>query len=243
MLENREKIVGILGGMGPEATIDLMQRIVRLTPAGDDEDHIHCIIDNNTKVPSRIKAIIEKRGENPGTAIALMAKKLESLSVDLLAMPCNTAHYYYPEIQSAVNIPVLNIIDLTVRAALAANADRRGCRIGLLGSPGIQLTGIYDDKAQELGSTILYPDPEKQSALLTLIKKVKAGARNSAMCEELYATIESLAADGADVAVIACTELSVINTNLKASIPLIDAAEVLAQTIVNEVKGVERKPY
>ena len=104
-----EKIVGILGGMGPEATVDLMQRIIRLTRAVDDIDHIRCIVDNNPKVPSRIKAIIEGDGEDPGPCMADMANRLETWGADFLVIACNTAHFYYNAVQDAVDIPVINL--------------------------------------------------------------------------------------------------------------------------------------
>ena len=100
-----EKIVGIIGGMGPEATVDLMQRVIRLTPAKDDSAHIRCLVDDNPKIPSRIKALIEGTGESPGPAIAATAKNLESWGADFIAIPCNTAHYYHAEAQAAVSIP------------------------------------------------------------------------------------------------------------------------------------------
>ena len=112
MTETKEKIVGILGGMGPEATVDLMQRIIRLTPALDDADHIRCIVDNNPKVPSRIKAIIEGGGEDPGPCMAEMGRRLESWGADFLVIACNTAHFYYDAVRDAVTIPVINLIDL-----------------------------------------------------------------------------------------------------------------------------------
>ena len=108
----KDKTVGIIGGMGPEATVDLMQRIIRLTPARDDIDHIRCIVDNNPKVPSRIKAIIEKTGEDPGPCMADMGRRLENAGADFLVIACNTAHYYYDAVQKAVSIPVINLIEL-----------------------------------------------------------------------------------------------------------------------------------
>jgi aspartate racemase len=84
----KEMVVGILGGMGPEATVDLMQRLIRLTPAADDLDHIRCIIDNNPKIPSRIKAIIEGSGESPVPCLVQMARGLEACGVAFLAIPC-----------------------------------------------------------------------------------------------------------------------------------------------------------
>ena len=103
--------------MGPEATVDLMQRIIRLTPALDDADHIRCIVDNNPKVPSRIKAIIEGDGEDPGPCMADMGRRLESWGADFLVIACNTAHYYYGAVQKAVNIPVINLIEWERRRA------------------------------------------------------------------------------------------------------------------------------
>ncbi|MFW6037888.1 MAG: aspartate/glutamate racemase family protein, partial [Desulfonatronovibrio sp.] len=111
-----EKIAGILGGMGPEATVDLMNRVIKATPAKDDEDHIRMVVDNNPKVPSRIKALIQGDGSSPGPCLREMARKLESWGVDFLAMPCNTAHFYHQEIQEAVSIPVLDMISLAVEA-------------------------------------------------------------------------------------------------------------------------------
>ena len=87
----KRKVAGILGGMGPEATIDLMKRVFRATPAQDDRDHVHLLVDNNPQVPSRIQALLEKTGESPGPCLCDMARKLESWGADFLAMPCNTA--------------------------------------------------------------------------------------------------------------------------------------------------------
>src|SRR5579872_2815690 len=87
-------IIGILGGMGPEATVDLMRRVIAATPARSDADHIHMIVDNNPKVPSRIAAIIETTGPDPAPELIRMAQSLERAGADALAMPCNTAHAY-----------------------------------------------------------------------------------------------------------------------------------------------------
>ena len=95
-------VVGVIGGMGPEATLALMQRVVRSTPATDDADHIHLIIDNNPKVPSRIAALVEGHGKNPAPVLATMAERLEIAGADVLAIPCNTAHTYLDEIRSSL---------------------------------------------------------------------------------------------------------------------------------------------
>ena len=109
----KDKTVGILGGMGPEATVDLMQRVIDATPAIDDVDHIRMLVDNNPKVPSRIKALIDVTGKSPAPCMIDMARGLEKQGADFLVIPCNTAHHYYSDVAAAVDIPVINLIELT----------------------------------------------------------------------------------------------------------------------------------
>ncbi len=174
-----EKIVGILGGMGPQATVDLMQRIIRLTKALDDIDHIRCIVDNNPKIPSRIKAIIEKDGEDPGPCMADMAKRLETWGADFLAIACNTAHYYYEVISRAVDIPVINMIDSVLDHIKQNYPDCS--KIGILGSPAIRITKLYEKKFNLFDIKIIYPDHKYQEMLFNVIRHVKAGNTGSSV--------------------------------------------------------------
>ncbi len=237
----KEKIVGIVGGMGPEATVDLMQRIIRLTPAVDDIDHIRCIVDNNPKVPSRIKAIIEKNGEDPGPCMADMGRRLETWGAQFLVIACNTAHYYYDAVQDAVKIPVINLIDLVsdhVKVSFPGTD-----KVGILASPAIALTGLYTKKFKVSGIRDIWPDPEYQERLLQVIKAVKKGKTGFKVRDEYKKVCENLLQKGAKTAIIACTELSVLDENLP--IHAIDAAEILALEIVqlarNE-KELKRQP-
>ncbi|MEM6545430.1 MAG: aspartate/glutamate racemase family protein, partial [Pseudomonadota bacterium] len=103
------KTVGIIGGMGPEATVDLMSRVIALTPATDDADHIPMLVDNNSQVPSRIAALLEGTGTSPEPVLIAMAERLQHMGAQLLAMPCNTAHHYHQAVQAAVQIPFLDM--------------------------------------------------------------------------------------------------------------------------------------
>src|SRR3989304_4023725 len=134
------KTIGIIGGMGPEATVDLMARVIRATPAQDDADHIRMIVDNDPGVPSRIKALLDGTGESPGPYLVAMARRLESWGADVLAMPCNTAHYYHGEIRAAVAIPVLHMIDLT--AATVAQQRPGQNHVGILAATAVIRTGL-----------------------------------------------------------------------------------------------------
>ena len=234
----KKKIVGILGGMGPEATVDLMQRIIRLTPAQDDIDHIRCIVDNNPKIPSRIKAIIEGDGEDPGPCMADMGKRLEAWGADFLVIACNTAHYYYDAVQGAVKIPVINLIDL-VSNHVKTNFPEHD-KVGILASPAVSITGLYTARFKKSGIKDVWPDPDYQDRLFHVIKEVKKGNTDSRVGEEYAKVCENLLDKGAGIAIIACTELSTLGGNLP--INTIDAAQVLAMEIVKTAKNQKVSP-
>lgn len=228
-----EKIAGILGGMGPQATVDLMQRIIELTPALDDCDHIRCIIDNHPKVPSRIKAIIEKTGEDPGPVMADMGRRLETFGADFLAIACNTAHYYYDDVKNAVNIPVIHVINEVTNHIREHYPGER--RIGILASPAVAITRLYSISFEKQGLHDIWPEPEKQDSLLEVIKAVKRGDTGNDVRAAYRAVAASLADKDTRLAVVACTELSALGEDLP--VTGIDAADVLANKIISMARG------
>jgi aspartate racemase len=229
-----DKIIGIIGGMGPEATVDLQQRVIRATPAKDDADHIRMIVDNNPRIPSRIKALIEGTGESPVPCLQEMARKLAAYGADLLAIPCNTAHTYFEEIQSAVPIPVLHMIDLTVEKVLADNPALQ--RVGVLASRAVIMNDLYTRSFRQHGVQTLYPAPETEERLMEAIKSVKTGRYGPQEQEALQAAADELVERGAEVLLIACTELSLLTEALKPAVSLVDTAQVLAEGIVRMAK-------
>lgn len=229
----REKVPGILGGMGPEATVDLMRRIIALTPALDDCDHVRCIVDNNPKVPSRMKAIIDGDGENPGPCMAEMGRRLEAWGADFLVIPCNTAHHYYRDVAEAVSIPVVHLIDLVVATVMA---DHPGIRkVGVLASTAVVMTKLYETRFAERGVEVVYPDGPEQARLLGVIRRVKAGETGEKVRTDFAGICAHLGERGAELAILGCTELGIIGERL----PLcsVDAADVLAREIVSVVKA------
>ena len=230
---NSEKTVGIIGGMGPEATVDLMQKIIRFTPASDDIDHIHCIVDNNPKIPSRIKAIIEGQGEDPGPCLAEMAQGLEAAGAEFLAMPCNTAHHYYDLINQAVDIPLLNIITIVLEAIQRDYPDYKS--IGILGSPAIQITKLYEQVFNLAGIEIIYPEQHYQELLFELIKEVKIGASGEESQQVYNEVCDHLDDKGVKLAIVACTELGILTTD--SSLIKVDASEFLAKKIIELAKS------
>lgn len=230
-----DKIVGVIGGMGPEATVDLMQRVIRATPARDDLDHIRMIVDNNPKIPSRIKAIIEGTGQSPLPVLEEMARNLAALGADFLAIPCNTAHYYFRELSQAVPIPVLNMIHMTVDWVLAAHPSLKA--VGMLTSPAVQMKALYEQPFQDRGVAVLYPSLPFQDRILESIRQIKTGRHGPLEKGSLAAAARDLMAQKAQVLIIACTELSLIAEALDSPLPVYDSAQVLAEGIVRLAKG------
>ncbi|RDE22847.1 amino acid racemase [Motiliproteus coralliicola] len=228
MPNQKPKTVGIIGGMGPEATVDLMRRVIELTPASDDADHIRMLVDNNPKVPSRIKALIDGDGESPAPCLIEMAQGLERQGADFLVIPCNTAHHYYPEVAASVEIPVLNLIELTANAAKEQQPALE--RVGLLASSALQRIHLYEPWFEALRVKILYPS--QQPAVMELIRAVKAKQQTAQQLEAYNRAAEELAQQGAQCLVVACTELSVIGEQLQTPLPVYDASELLAKAIV-----------
>ena len=230
-----EKVVGVIGGMGPEATVDLMQRIIDLTPADDDVDHIHVLVDNNPKIPSRIKALIEGGGEDPAPCMISMAQGLVKQGADFLVIPCNTAHHYYPQVAAAVDVPVFNLIELTAGHAKTMNPNLS--KVGLLASSALQIIHLYEPWCAKFGAEVLYPEEEKQQQVMDLIRAVKAKRHTAEQLANYQQAADDLAAQGAECLVLACTELSVIGDQLKTSLPIYDASELLAREIVRQALG------
>ncbi|MCW7753259.1 amino acid racemase [Desulfobotulus sp. H1] len=229
-----EKVVGIIGGMGPEATVDLMARVIRATSAADDRDHIRMLVDNNPKVPSRIRALIEGGGESPAPCLREMAQKLAAWGVDFLAMPCNTAHHYYSDIREAVSIPVLNMVDMAVEACLIRNKNLK--KVGLMASTAVLNLELYEQSFAAEGVEMLAPPPAVQKGLMGAIRRIKTSVYGEEVRLILQETADSLVGEGAELLLVACTELSVISESLAVKVPLLDASQILAEAIVKKVK-------
>jgi aspartate racemase len=229
-----DKIVGVIGGMGPEATVDLMRRVIRVTPAQDDIDHIRMIVDNNPKVPSRINAVIEGTGESPSPILVEMGRKLQAYGADFLVIPCNTAHYYFKDIRSAVSIPVIDMIELTVDAVLREDPALK--TTGLLASQAVLQTGLYMKRFGERGVDLVYPQDELQDELMTAIRTIKTGRYGIREESILRSAADDVIKRKAEALIIACTELSLIADALDPEVKLYDSVQILAEAVVRIAK-------
>jgi len=219
-------VVGVIGGMGPEATLELLRRVTARTRAEDDADHVHLLVESNPKIPSRIAHLIEGTGDDPLPEILRIARNLQGAGADALAMPCNTAHHYAQQIQAAVTIPLLHMVKLTVARIAAASS---AARVGLLASTAVLRVGVYAREFAEQGLVGVFPP--RQDELMALIRGVKRGECGAA-AEQRFAEIGAELAEQCEIALIACSELSLLAARLASRARVIDSLDVLADAVV-----------
>jgi len=199
---NKHKTIGVLGGMGPAATVEYFRRLVAATPASADQDHIHILIDNDPRIPNRIEAILYG-GPTPVPALVTMAKRLETAGAEILTIPCNTVHYYLQNVRAVLRIPVIDMIAETV-ARLDVDV------VGLLATTGTVLSGLYQDACKARGIRVVVPEDEDQCTLVRAIDAIKAARRFDDIEEALRPVVHALHDRGAEAIIAGCTEISLL---------------------------------
>ena len=225
----REKIVGILGGMGPEATIDLFQKIVDATPATRNENHLRIIIDNNPKLPDRQNAILHG-GPSPTPAMIESGLLLVNAGADFIILGANTAHWFQPEMQRAVPVPILHIIEETANYVKTALPEIR-C-VGLLATTGAMKTGMFPKAFEALGIHSLAPDEKEQTVVMDSIMEFKQNGLIEVARAALLGEVEKLRQRGAQAVIMGCTEVPIILKNAEAPVPLVDPNGIMADVVV-----------
>lgn len=214
------KVLGVLGGMGPAATLAFLARLQALTPATCDEDHIRVLMDMNPQVPNR-----HRHEPDAKRVLGEMAARLRDMGADVLAMPCNTAHAHAGAIRAS-GLPFIDMV-----AETAAEAARGGARrIGVLATPGGD--ALYSAALQALGVESLRLDARRRQAFLEAMYQVKAGDVGpgpQALMRDLAA---GLVEAGAEVMIGGCTEVPLLIGADDVAVPLVDSAEVLAAACV-----------
>lgn len=223
-----KRAIGIIGGMGPEATLDLFGKIIRHTDASCDAEHIRVYIDCHTGIPDRTRAILSG-GESPVPYIVESAEKLAAMGAEFLLLPCNTSHYFYDEISRLSPVPVVNMI----RTAAEQLQKEGVTRIGLLATDGTVRSGVYQKELERCGIATVLPNDEEQRDVMRLIYDgIKANAPQWDTAP-VHRLIAHLSEAGAQRIVLGCTELPVAFTRY--GIPTentVDATDILAQTAV-----------
>ena len=224
-----EKIIGILGGMGPEATADLFYRIIRATPVKRDQDHVRTIIYSDSKVPDRTPAILGE-GEDPVPEMLVAGRALEGAGADFLIIPCNTAHHFIDRLREKLGIPILHMIEMT--AEMVKNKMPRIKKAGLIASDGTLKSGIYDRFFNKVGVDILAPSEEMQKeAMKAIYEHIKRGNLEDGR-DIVMKISEGLMEGGADMVICGCTEISLVLKDGDIAVPVIDPMQVLAEIAV-----------
>ena len=225
-----KQAVGVIGGVGPMATVYYMQRVIEMTKAGCDQEHINMLVFNDCDIPDRTAFITEKSPDNPLPVMVEDAKRLEAAGCEFVVIPCNTAHYFYDELERAVEIPVVNIVEETIRYAKARVQDL-SC-VGIMATTGTIVTGTYQKYAQRAGLSFAVPDEDEQDLLMQIIYDgVKAG--KPVPRADFDRVANHLRAKGAQCLILVCTELSVLKRDLPINDPdVLDSIDVLASETV-----------
>ena len=177
--------------MGPEAALDFCARLLGLTPAECDQEHIHVILDNNTSIPDRTRALVDG-GESPVHELVRSARRLEEAGAELLAVPCNGAHAWFDDLAAAVRAKVLNMVEAAVAELREAKAA------GLLATGATVKSGVYERAARARGAKLVLPEPDGQADVMKLVRSVKAGRQGPEMRGSLARLCEDLASRGAE---------------------------------------------
>ncbi|MFZ5753087.1 MAG: aspartate/glutamate racemase family protein [Bacillota bacterium] len=229
-----EKIIGILGGMGPEATANFFLKIIKATPVEKDQDHLRIIIDSNPKIPDRTSAILG-HGPSPVETMVRTGKNLASLGVNIGAIPCITAHYFFDEVQKELPFPLVNALEELNKRIKTSYPHVE--KIGVLATTGTVKSKLYDKHLSSY--TIIYPDDSSQEKIMKAIYGIN-GIKNGntgiyPKCLLVQAGFE-LIERGSQALIAGCTEIPLVLKPEDFPVPLLDPMEVLAESIVNMAK-------
>ena len=224
------KVIGIIGGMGPMATADLFTKIIENTAAATDQEHLHVLIDNNTDIPDRTACILAG-SDAPLAPMTESARRLRDQGADLLVIPCNTAHYFHKGVAASVDIPVLNMPEITADYC----AGRGLSCAALLSTAGTVRAGVYEPYFEERNIRLLHPTRTGIDNLMYLIyDEIKAG--RTPHPERLYPELVSLEEQGAQAFLLACTELPLVFHD-GGRVPFVDPTRLLARAAVAAAGG------
>jgi aspartate racemase len=229
--------LGVVGGVGPAATLDFLQKVMRNTPARRDQDHLRIVVEQNPQIPDRTEHLVGD-GIDPTLALYATCKKLQAGDADLIAIPCNTAHAFVEEIQSHLDIPIMNMLTVTVAHVRETFPGLR--RVGLLATSGTVASGVYRRALSAQGLEEVVPDPALQQRVMNAIygpAGVKAGHTTGECVADVAAAIDGLAAKGVEVVILGCTELPLLRRELETrggpKVTLVDPTEILAVRCVS----------
>jgi len=234
----REKVIGVLGGMGPEATIELFVKIVKHTGARTDQDHLRILIDNNPKIPNRTLAI-QGKGPSPVPELRRSIRALERAGADFIVIPCVTAHYFYEPLQRAARVPVVHLVRETSRHAGARFPRARA--IGLLATTGTLEAGLFQRAFAGTPVAVLTPSASAQRhrVMHAIFGKrgIKAVGPSPWSKKLIVDAANTLISRGAQLIIAGCTEIPLVLQDGDLPVPVIDPISVLARVAIERARS------
>lgn len=220
----KQKILGVIGGLGPAATTHFMEQVLRMTNASTDQENVDMIVYNFPSIPDRTGYILGSNLKSPLPGLISVGKALARQGVSNIAIPCMTAHFFHAQLQSAVPVPIINAVTETV----AYLKDQGITRAGIMGTDGTIRSGLYANGLEEAGITPVIPSDSRQKDVTHLIySNIKAG--RPVEMERFRAVQEELLGNGAQTIILGCTELSLIKRDYEIGAGFLDSVEVLAR--------------
>ena len=223
------KVLGVIGGLGPMATAYFLQLVTQMSDAATDQEHIEVLIHSKPQIPDRTRFILGKSSESPLPEMLKIGAQLAGLGAQVLAIPCITAHFFQSRLEREIGVPVINAIEET-----AEYLRQEGIvRAGLMATDGTVQSRLFQDTFSSYGIEVITPDEEHQAKVMHLIyQNVKAGVKPEIVLLEQVG--RQLSDCGAQVLLLACTELSIIKRDFVLGAEYLDVLEVLARKAVME---------
>jgi aspartate racemase len=232
-MKSGRKIVGVLGGMGPEATADFFLKVIKATPAATDQEHLQIIINNNPLIPDRTAAAIGN-GSSPLPMMVESACILETAGVDFIVIPCVTAHYFYAGLQGQIKIPILHIVDETINYLVKRYPDVK--TVGVLATTGTLKTDLFDNVCAKFHIAVIKPTEEVQTSkvaeALFGCEGIKAKGPGDSSIKLMREAAQTLIDRGAQAIIAGCTEIPLVLKDGDLPVPVLDTLSILADSTV-----------
>jgi aspartate racemase len=225
-------VLGVIGGMGPAATFDFCSRLTAAMPARRDQDHPRILVDCDPSVPDR-NAAARNNGPDPGPHIARMALGLVQRGADILAMPCNAAHAFRPEIERVTPGRLIDMIDASTAEATANGA----ARVAILAADGCLRAGLYQRAIAARGAEVMVLEPEDQGRFMELIYRIKSGDAGPQVRDGMRVLAGRLVASGADAVIAGCTEAPLVMDAADVPAPLVSCTDALVRAVITRLQA------
>lgn len=219
--------LGILGGLGPASSVLFCDMLTRHTLAQRDQDHLNFILSSRADTPDRTAFILGKSDQNPAPFMIREVERLVAAGADIIAIPCNTAHYFYESVKTASSVPIINIIEQTVDYCRFAGAKR----VGVLATEGTVSSGAYKTVIESAGMEYTVCSESEQAIINSIIyDEIKKGLPPNV--DAFMAVARSLRKKGCDMLILGCTELSLLKESAALDDGFVDSLEVLALSAI-----------